>query len=161
MKKRTGRCDFQVIHAEEGHCVWYGECYKSWDGWHNKNCRYEAPARVLDSEGQKILKKRCPHLIQDAGTEIKTCCDIKQLETLHCNTAMVTILLERCPSCLDNLMKLFCEYTCSPKQSTFINVTEVVEADSQCKSNLCLCFFNFIIFLDDRKKSIYIKIFFE
>ena len=79
--------------------------------------------------------------MQDAGTEVKTCCDIKQLKTLDRNTAMVAALFKRCPSCLNNLMKIFCEYTCSPKQSTFINVTEVVEAEPKCKSNFGFFFF--------------------
>lgn len=32
--------------------------------------------------------------------------------------------LFRCPSCFHNLINLFCELTCSPHQSEFMNVTQ-------------------------------------
>lgn len=31
----------------------------------------------------------------------------------------------RCPACFFNLMNLFCELTCSPRQSQFLNSTNV------------------------------------
>ncbi|KAH0617771.1 hypothetical protein JD844_016346 [Phrynosoma platyrhinos] len=34
--------------------------------------------------------------------------------------------LSRCPSCFYNLMNLFCELTCSPHQSEFLNVTQTI-----------------------------------
>lgn len=35
----------------------------------------------------------------------------------------------RCPSCFYNLMTLFCELTCSPRQSEFLNVTMTTNID--------------------------------
>lgn len=35
----------------------------------------------------------------------------------------------RCPACFYNLMNLFCELTCSPHQSQFMNVTNITGVD--------------------------------
>lgn len=34
------------------------------------------------------------------------------------------IIHVRCPACFFNFMTLFCELTCSPRQSEFLNVTQ-------------------------------------
>ncbi|XP_076671119.1 Niemann-Pick type C-1a isoform X2 [Andrena cerasifolii] len=110
--------------AESGHCVWYGECYQ--DAFlHKKNCLYTGPPKLLDHAGQEILAKNCPHLMNDSGTGIHTCCDTKQLQTMDTNIKLAANFISRCPSCLDNLVKHFCEFTCSMQQSTFINVTDI------------------------------------
>ncbi|KAL2715871.1 NPC intracellular cholesterol transporter 1 isoform X2 [Vespula squamosa] len=115
-----------VNSTDTDHCIWYGECYK--DSYtHIKNCHYIGPAKPLDKEGQKLLAEQCPHLITDINKETNTCCDIKQLQTLKKNIKLAANFLKRCPSCLDNLSKHFCEFTCSPHQSSFINVTEVLK----------------------------------
>ncbi|XP_043267009.1 NPC intracellular cholesterol transporter 1 isoform X2 [Venturia canescens] len=117
-----------VTGAEDGHCVWYGKCYTDPATRHNKNCPYNGPAKLLDFPGQEILAKHCPHLMADTGEGIKTCCDTEQLQTLDTNLKLAANFLKRCNSCLDNLVKHFCDFTCSPHQSTFINVTEIVPA---------------------------------
>ncbi|XP_043485324.1 NPC intracellular cholesterol transporter 1 isoform X2 [Leptopilina heterotoma] len=112
-----------VKAQNEGHCIWYGEC--NLDDFHRKqNCPNTGPAQPLDQEGQNLLRKHCPHMMQN---EVKTCCDTNQLKTLDNNINLAANFLQRCPSCLDNLVKHFCEFTCSPQQSTFINVTEILK----------------------------------
>lgn len=117
----------QVTCEENGHCVWYGECYTDF-ALHKKNCPYDGPAKPLDSEGQKILARLCPHLMVDNGNGVSTCCDGNQLVTLDTNIKLASNFLKRCPSCLDNLVKHFCDFTCATNQSTFINVTERAKA---------------------------------
>ncbi|XP_015437411.1 PREDICTED: Niemann-Pick C1 protein isoform X1 [Dufourea novaeangliae] len=113
-----------VSAAENSHCVWYGECYK--DAFlHKKNCPYTGPPKPLDFDGQKLLAKNCPHLVKDSGNGINTCCDTNQLKTMDANINLAANFLSRCPSCLDNLVKHFCEFTCSPEQSTFIDVVKI------------------------------------
>ncbi|XP_076291600.1 Niemann-Pick type C-1a isoform X2 [Lasioglossum baleicum] len=114
-----------VSAADEGHCVWYGECYTD-SFMHKKNCPYNGPPKPLDFDGQKLLAKNCPHLVQDTGNGIRTCCNTTQLETMDANVKLAANFISRCPSCLDNLVKHFCEFTCSPIQSSFINVTEIL-----------------------------------
>ncbi|CAL7940989.1 unnamed protein product [Xylocopa violacea] len=113
-----------VSAADDGHCVWYGECYMDAMG-HKKNCYYTGPPKPLSIEGQKLLYKNCPHLMVDSGQGINTCCDANQLETMDKNIKLAANFISRCPSCLDNLVKHFCEFTCSTQQSKFINVTEI------------------------------------
>nr|XP_031835658.1 NPC intracellular cholesterol transporter 1 isoform X4 [Nomia melanderi] len=113
-----------VSAADNGHCIWYGECHTDFMG-HKQNCPYEGPAKPLDFDGQKLLSKNCPHLVKDTGNGINTCCDTNQLRTMDTNINYAANIISRCPSCLDNLVKHFCEFTCSPQQSTFINVTEI------------------------------------
>ncbi|XP_031783378.1 NPC intracellular cholesterol transporter 1 isoform X3 [Nasonia vitripennis] len=110
--------------AEEGHCVWYGECYKDTLYNHVKNCPYDGPAKELDMHGQEIFAKNCPHMLTSSGVP-KTCCDTKQLTTFDQNIRMASSILQRCPSCLSNFVKHICEYTCSPRQSSFVKVTQL------------------------------------
>lgn len=116
----------QVSGDDGGHCIWYGECFQD-SFLHKKNCFYDGPAKPLSSEGQKILAKRCPHLMVDNGQGINTCCDEKQLMTLDSNINIASNFLKRCPSCLDNLIKHICDFTCAVNQNQFINVTKTAE----------------------------------
>lgn len=94
---------------------------------HNKYCPYNGPPKPIDSSGQELLAKHCPHLLVDNGNGINTCCNTKQLVILDANIQLASNFLKRCPSCLDNLVKHFCDFTCSVNQSKFINVTEIAE----------------------------------
>lgn len=132
----------QVASDENSHCIWYGECYT--DGaLHKKNCLYNGPAKPLSSEGQKLLAKHCPHLLVDDGKGINTCCDANQLITLDANIKLAANFLKRCPSCLDNLAKHFCDFTCAVNQSKFINVTEKGEDNGNYYTYILIfCFIN-------------------
>lgn len=44
-----------------------------------------------------------------------------------CNLLQAIPFLVGCPACLRNFLNLFCELSCSPNQSQFINVTSVSE----------------------------------
>ncbi|XP_011704595.1 PREDICTED: Niemann-Pick C1 protein isoform X2 [Wasmannia auropunctata] len=112
-----------VVSEENGHCIWYGVCYTD-SFLHKKYCPYDGPAKPLNSDGQELLAKNCPHLLVDDGKGINTCCDADQLTTLNTNVQLAANFLKRCPSCLDNLAKHFCDYTCGVNQSKFINITE-------------------------------------
>ncbi|XP_014480790.1 PREDICTED: Niemann-Pick C1 protein isoform X2 [Dinoponera quadriceps] len=115
-----------VSGDDGGHCVWYGECHTEIQ--HKKNCPYDGPAKPLVSEGQELLAKRCPHLLVDDGKGIHTCCDLNQLKTLDANINIASNFLKRCPSCLDNLVKHICDFTCGVNQSKFMNITEKGQA---------------------------------
>jgi Niemann-Pick C1 protein len=53
--------------AEDGHCIWYGQCFTDEKG-KIKNCYRTIEAPVLqDPVGLQILNKRCPHLHVDDG----------------------------------------------------------------------------------------------
>ncbi|KAH0955249.1 hypothetical protein HN011_012453 [Eciton burchellii] len=117
-----------VIGEENGNCVWYGQCYTD-AAMHKKYCPYNGSAKPLDPKGQELLIKHCPHLLVDDGKGINTCCDADQLVTLDANIKLASNFLKRCPSCLNNLVRHFCDFTCAANQSKFINVTEKAQAN--------------------------------
>ncbi|XP_067002483.2 NPC intracellular cholesterol transporter 1 [Anabrus simplex] len=120
---------FCFIGLSEGttyHCIWYGQCHNDSSTGHTQNCLSHDPAKPLDQSGKKMLKKWCPHFFVNSSidSDILTCCDTAQLITLDRNIGMAAGLMKRCPSCMKNFVEHICDYTCSPKQSSFINVTK-------------------------------------
>ncbi|XP_076149622.1 NPC intracellular cholesterol transporter 1 [Alosa pseudoharengus] len=112
----------QWVQAQAPHCVWYGECGDSLNVPGKKyNCKYNGPPMPLnDTEGSQLLAELCPGF--DYGDQA-LCCDVQQLRTLKGSLQVPLQFLSRCPACFQNLMNLFCELTCSPRQSDFLNAT--------------------------------------
>ncbi|ODV89534.1 hypothetical protein CANCADRAFT_58439 [Tortispora caseinolytica NRRL Y-17796] len=57
--------------------------------------------------------------------DMDVCCVQSQVDQLRENFKKVEPLLSACPACKANFFDLFCHMTCSPDQSTFINVTQI------------------------------------
>ncbi|KFR11742.1 Niemann-Pick C1 protein, partial [Opisthocomus hoazin] len=103
-------------------CVWYGECGVA-SGDKRYNCAYDGPPIALPEDGYDLMQELCPGLFFG---NVSTCCDVRQLQTLKNNLELPLQFLSRCPSCFYNLINLFCELTCSPNQSDFLNVTSTI-----------------------------------
>ncbi|NXP53899.1 NPC1 protein, partial [Heliornis fulica] len=103
-------------------CVWYGECGVA-SGDKRYNCAYDGPPIALPEDGYDLMQELCPGLFFG---NVSTCCDVRQLQTLKINLQLPLQFLSRCPSCFYNLINLFCELTCSPNQSEFLNVTSTI-----------------------------------
>ncbi|MCH96848.1 niemann-Pick C1 protein-like, partial [Trifolium medium] len=83
------------------------------------NCPYGSPAvKPADLLSSKI-QSLCPTITGNV------CCTEAQFETLRQQVQQAIPFLVGCPACLRNFLNLFCELTCSPNQSLFINVTSV------------------------------------
>ncbi|KAJ1930556.1 niemann-Pick type C- protein 1 [Tieghemiomyces parasiticus] len=52
------------------------------------------------------------------------CCDEDQLDALAGQTQVAYNLIGACPACWNNFMNFFCQFTCSPQQADFLNVTD-------------------------------------
>lgn len=124
--------------------MWYGVCDRT-SSTKLKNCYYDGPPKLLESQNIAELRKWCPHLVSDK-TETFTCCDTdqvnnnifiqsdelvliisflnKQINDLIRGVKQAASILKRCPSCFTNFLQNICEFTCSPHQSTFIDVIE-------------------------------------
>ncbi|XP_062285377.1 NPC intracellular cholesterol transporter 1 [Scomber scombrus] len=136
LPERSSLCVlFLIILLSEGHfrwveaqhCVWYSECGESQKVPGKKyNCNYTGPPIPLKPEGYELLTELCPGY--DYGDR-KLCCDANQLRTLKGSLQLPLQFLSRCPACFFNLMNLFCELTCSPHQSQFMNGTKFDEAN--------------------------------
>ncbi|KAM9845012.1 NPC intracellular cholesterol transporter 1 [Aulostomus maculatus] len=110
---------FRWVEAQ--HCVWYGECGESEKVRGKKyNCNYTGPPKALN-ESLELLTELCPGY--DYGDR-NICCNADQLRTLKGSLQLPLQFLSRCPACFYNLMNLFCELTCSPHQSQFMNATK-------------------------------------
>ncbi|GLG97656.1 hypothetical protein R5R35_004762 [Gryllus longicercus] len=115
-----------VSAEEDYHCIWYGQCNTDPLG-RKQNCPYTGPSKPLDGEGQEILKKWCPKFFEDKapGSSITTCCNKQQLDALDRNIELAANFLQRCPSCMQNLVRHLCQITCGVDQSRYMNVTQV------------------------------------
>ncbi|RZC34182.1 hypothetical protein BDFB_012047 [Asbolus verrucosus] len=108
----------------EAHCIWYGECNKK--GLTKQNCPYDGPPKLLNnSDAIHTLSSWCPHLVPDLNSAVSTCCDVNQITTFSTNIELAASLLKRCPSCMMNLAKHLCDFTCGPKQSNYMEVVSV------------------------------------
>ncbi len=105
----------------EGQCVMFGLC-GDLEGFGEQTCRVNHPPRELEEHSIESLKEFCPELIDKYGPNL--CCDSDQVAELTKNLAMPKSLIGRCPSCFSNFRRSFCEFTCSPHQHKFLNVTE-------------------------------------
>ncbi|XP_056599830.1 NPC intracellular cholesterol transporter 1 [Triplophysa dalaica] len=114
------------------HCIWYGECGNSTLYGKKYNCNYTGPPKPLPEDGQELLMELCPNYVYGDN---RVCCDTQQLKTLKESIQIPLQYLSRCPACFFNFMTLFCELTCSPRQSQFLNATEfITEPDDTGKN---------------------------
>ncbi|XP_049532934.1 NPC intracellular cholesterol transporter 1 isoform X2 [Anopheles darlingi] len=112
-----------------GQCVWYGICNKDALG-RSQYCPYNGTAKPVDSKTKELLSVWCSHLlVEDSSNNVNTCCDSEQVEVLNKNVALAANFLARCPSCMANLVRHMCDFTCSTKQSNFMKVIATEEVD--------------------------------
>ncbi|CAA0807018.1 Patched family protein [Striga hermonthica] len=102
----------------EGYCAMYGICGKRGDG-KVLNCPVGAPAVKPDELLSQKIQSLCPTITGNV------CCTAEQFDVLRTQIQQAIPFVVGCPACLRNFLNLFCELTCSPNQSQFINVTSV------------------------------------
>ncbi|XP_055840064.1 NPC intracellular cholesterol transporter 1 isoform X2 [Episyrphus balteatus] len=111
----------------DGQCVWYGVCNTK-AGSLNQYCEYNGPPKTITPDGIEALRKRCPHLLENGQKDF--CCDAEQVQILNSNIAKAGAFLDRCPSCMGNLVRHICDFTCSPNQSNFLYVNDTQTSKS-------------------------------
>ncbi|XP_050366394.1 uncharacterized protein LOC126784899 isoform X2 [Argentina anserina] len=107
------------IHSEE-YCAMYDICGERSDG-KVLNCPYGSPSVEPDELFSAKIQSLCPTISGNV------CCTEFQFETLRGQVQQAIPFLVGCPACLRNFLNLFCELSCSPRQSLFINVTSISE----------------------------------
>ncbi|XVE94413.1 hypothetical protein REPUB_Repub02eG0006300 [Reevesia pubescens] len=118
----------------EGYCAMSGICGNRSDG-KVLNCPYGSPSVKPDELLSSKIQSLCPTITGNV------CCTEAQFDTLRAQVQQAIPLLVGCPACLRNFLNLFCELSCSPNQSLFINVTSV----STIKNNLTVDGIDFYI----------------
>ncbi|KAH9693860.1 SSD domain-containing protein [Citrus sinensis] len=107
----------EVKHVEE-FCAMYDICGARSDR-KVLNCPYNIPSVKPDDLLSSKVQSLCPTITGNV------CCTEDQFDTLRTQVQQAIPFLVGCPACLRNFLNLFCELTCSPNQSLFINVTSV------------------------------------
>ncbi|XP_078421849.1 NPC1-like intracellular cholesterol transporter 1 [Cetorhinus maximus] len=114
------------IH-QHGYCAFYKDCGKNPEVTNSLlpariPCVYNGPAPIISGKHLEQLKTVCP-MLYTGDQSTRACCSVKQLKMLDKSLSLSKPLLSRCPSCVDNFINLYCQNTCSPNQSLYINVT--------------------------------------
>ncbi|XP_002510680.3 NPC intracellular cholesterol transporter 1 isoform X1 [Ricinus communis] len=120
-------------HTEE-YCAMYDICGARDDG-KVLNCPRGSPSVKPDELLSQKIQSLCPTITGNV------CCTAAQFATLRSQVQQAIPFLVGCPACLRNFLNLFCELTCSPHQSLFINVTSI----SKVKNNLTVDGIDFYI----------------
>ncbi|OIW14788.1 hypothetical protein TanjilG_05409 [Lupinus angustifolius] len=112
---------FPLIYRErhsENYCAMHDICGKRSDD-KVLNCPYGSAAVKPNDLFSSKIQSLCPTITGNV------CCTEAQFDTLKTQVQQAIPFLVGCPACLRNFLNLFCELTCSPNQSLFINVTSV------------------------------------
>ncbi|EFH67498.1 predicted protein [Arabidopsis lyrata subsp. lyrata] len=103
-----------------GYCAMYDICGARSDG-KVLNCPFNIPAVKPDDLLSSKIQSLCPTITGNV------CCTETQFDTLRSQVQQAIPFIVGCPACLRNFLNLFCELTCSPDQSLFINVTSTTK----------------------------------
>ncbi|KAF8164995.1 patched family-domain-containing protein [Crassisporium funariophilum] len=82
-------------------------------------CPYDGQPEEPDDTTRSLLRDVCG----PAFAEGPVCCTSDQLEILRDNFDQVEGLISACPACRNNFREFYCSFTCSPEQSTFLDIT--------------------------------------
>ncbi|KAG5246598.1 NPC intracellular cholesterol transporter [Salix suchowensis] len=105
-----------ILNSPSEYCAMYDICGAREDG-KVLNCPFGSPSVKPDDLLSQKIQSLCPTITGNV------CCSEAQFDTLRSQVQQAIPFLVGCPACLRNFLNLFCELTCSPHQSTFINVT--------------------------------------
>ncbi|KAL7418549.1 niemann-Pick type C-related protein 1 [Cryptotrichosporon argae] len=84
-------------------------------------CPDDGPAEPVSDEALALFASVCGPAYEPPS---HVCCTSEQLETLGSRLQQAAPLIASCPACSNNFRALFCDFTCSPDQATFLSVTK-------------------------------------
>lgn len=113
----TSNVSLREKHGEN-YCAMYDICGARSDG-KVVNCPFGSPSVKPDDLLSAKIQSLCPTISGNI------CCTEAQFDTLRSQVQQAIPFLVGCPACLRNFLNLFCELSCSPNQSQFINVTSI------------------------------------
>lgn len=110
---------------QEGYCSMYDNCGKKSIFGSLIPCPSNQRAVKPSDEAKDLLAQICG---SDFPTNDGVCCSYDQLINLELNLKKAEPLISSCPACRKNFFDFFCKFTCSPDQSTFVEIVETTEA---------------------------------
>ncbi|KAI5954390.1 NCR1 [Candida jiufengensis] len=109
------------LNHSEGYCNTYGNCGKKSVFGKQLPCSNYTKAIKPTEESQYKLEAIC-------GKKFDlVCCSPEQIEDLASNLKRVDPIISTCPACHKNFYDFFCEFSCSPNESQFV---EIVKTDT-------------------------------
>ncbi|KAL3681041.1 hypothetical protein R1sor_023997 [Riccia sorocarpa] len=100
---------------QQGWCAMYDLCGARADG-KPLNCPKEVESVIPTEAFSHKIQSLCPTIIGNV------CCSEDQFDLLKQSVQQAVPFLVGCPACLRNFLDLYCEMSCSPDQSLFIDV---------------------------------------
>lgn len=103
-----------------------GQCGSS--GFVQLPCAKNEPAVIPEAASFRKL------LVDTCGVDYMTgpaCCDESQLNDLVEQVKRAEKIIASCPACWRNFLQFWCSFTCSPNQSTFVNITSIAPGDEK------------------------------
>ncbi|EIW71618.1 niemann-Pick C1 protein [Tremella mesenterica] len=107
-----------------GICSMRGSCGKTSIFGAELPCPDDDDATPPSSELLQLMRSVCGPAF--AAPEA-VCCTQDQLSTLGDKLQQAAPLIASCPACINNFRSFYCDFTCSPNQSTFISVLSTQE----------------------------------
>lgn len=81
----------------------------------------------IDDDLRNLLLETCGDEWKDVES---VCCSKDQVISLQKNLRKANPLIESCPACAKNFNNLFCHFTCSPDQGTFVKVIDTERSNA-------------------------------
>lgn len=114
-----------AITQKEGYCSIYDTCGKKSLFGSELPCPFNEEAIPATDEQLSELSALCG---EEWKEESKLCCTSDQISELKEKLKKADSLISSCPACQKNFRNMFCQFTCSPNQSTFVNVTKTARS---------------------------------
>ncbi|CCH41765.1 Niemann-Pick type C-related protein 1 [Wickerhamomyces ciferrii] len=106
---------------EKGYCSIYDSCGKKSLFGSELPCPYNDKAFDAEEDQINELVGLCG---EEWKQETKLCCTSGQISELKEKLKKADSLISSCPACQKNFRNLFCQFTCSPDQSLFVDITK-------------------------------------
>ncbi|KAI8341885.1 patched family-domain-containing protein [Chlamydoabsidia padenii] len=111
---------------EQGYCAMRGQCDSSM--FSHLPCVDNGPASTPETDDfQQQLVETCGVAYQEGPV----CCDASQFNDLVTQVKRAEPIISSCPACWKNFMQFWCSFTCSPNQSTFVNITSATNKNGK------------------------------
>ncbi|OCF34304.1 niemann-Pick C1 protein [Kwoniella heveanensis BCC8398] len=104
----------------KGVCAMRGSCGRTSMFGAELPCPDDGDAIKPDQKLLDLMTSVCgpSYTLPDA-----VCCEYDQVSTLSDRLQQAAPLISSCPACVNNFRSFYCDFTCSPDQSTFLAVT--------------------------------------
>lgn len=110
------------LSHKPGYCNTYGNCGKKSVFGKPLPCAEFVPAVKASQESREKLKSIC-------GKDFDyICCSPEQIDILELNLKRVDPLISSCPACRKNFYDFFCQFSCSPNESQFVEIIKTETA---------------------------------